>query len=76
MDGMIGIYHQNLSRDKKLGFHLFPGVQIKGVPRQLKKTSIPFFYGDLNGLRQIIKKEKIGIIKMEVARSEKPNVHF
>ena len=49
----------NLSRDKKLGFHLFPGVQIKGVPRQLKKTSIPFFYGDLNGLRQIIKKRKL-----------------
>ena len=66
----------NLSRDKKLGFHLFPGVQIKGVPRQLKKTSIPFFYGDLNQLKQIIKKEKIGIIKMEVARSEKPNINF
>ena len=66
----------NLSRDKKLGFHLFPGVKIKGVPRQLKKTSIPFFYGDLNELKQIIKKEKIGIIKMEVARSEKPNINF
>ena len=37
----------NLSKDKKLGFHLFPGVKIKGVPRQLRNTSIPFFYGDL-----------------------------
>ena len=59
-----------------MGFHLFPGVQIKGVPRQLKKASIPFFYGDLKELKQIIKKEKIGIIKMEVARSEKPNINF
>ena len=66
----------NLSKDKKLGFHLFPGVQIKGVPKQLRNTSIPFFYGDLKSLKKIVNKDKIGIIKMEVARSSKPNVKF
>ena len=66
----------NLSKDKKLGFHLFPGVQIKGVPKQLKNTSIPFFYSDLKSLKKIVNKEKIGIIKMEVARSSKPDLKF
>ena len=66
----------NLSKEKKLGFHLFPGVKIKGVPKELKNTAIPFFYGDLKNLKKIIKKEKIGIIKMEVARFNKPDVKF
>ena len=64
--------------DKKdnLKFHLLPNLEIKGVPKSLKNTSFPFKYGDINYLKKLILKKKIGIIKLEVCRNTKPNIKF
>jgi glutamate-1-semialdehyde aminotransferase len=54
--------------------HLFPGIEPIGVPSVLKGTAIPFEYGDLNMLEDLLKNNKgevAGII-MEPMRSEYP----
>ena len=48
----------------------------KGVPNALKKTSFPFEYGDIVGLKKLIKSKKIGIIKMEFCRNTEPDIKF
>ena len=53
-----------------------PNLEIKGVPKSLKNTSFPFKYGDINYLKKLILKKKIGIIKLEVCRNTKPNIKF
>ena len=66
----------NLGERKNLDGHLLPGLQPKGVPRGLKGTSIPFKYGDYKKLEEITSLHDIGVIKMEVCRSEAPNIDF
>ena len=66
----------NLSNNKKLDGHLLPGLEPKGVPRDLKGTVFPFKYNDFNELCDLIKREDIGIIKMEVERNETPKNNF
>tara|TARA_B100000700_G_scaffold331352_1_gene463394 strand:+ start:2434 stop:4464 length:2031 start_codon:yes stop_codon:yes gene_type:complete len=65
-----------LKEKDNLKFHLFPDMQPKGLPPELKNTSFPFLYGDFDGLKKLCEKENIGIIKMEVCRNTKPNVLF
>ena len=55
---------------------LLPDLQIKGVPKSLKNTSIPFLYNDFEGLKRIVNSKNIGIIKMEVMRNEPPKITF
>lgn len=66
----------NLKSKKNLDKHLLKGLTPLGVSRKLKDTSFPFNYGDIKGLKKLIYKKNIGIIKMEVCRSSKPNIAF
>ena len=66
----------NLGDDSTLDGHLLPGLDPKGVPRNLKGTVIPFSYNNFPELEQLIAKHEIGVIKMEVVRNEGPEDHF
>ena len=66
----------NLGKNKELDSHLLPGISPNGVPSKLNKTVFPFRYNDINALNNIICNNNIGIIKMEVERSEKPKDDF
>ena len=66
----------NISNKKNLSEHLMPGLSTKGVPKELKNLVFPFTYNNLEQLENIIKKNDVGIIKMEVARSERPKDNF
>lgn len=66
----------NLSSDDGLESHLLPGLGTKGVPQGLAGTIFPFNYNDFNQLESIVAKQNIGVIKMEVARSEEPENNF
>ena len=56
--------------------HLLPNLKTLGVPKKLKNSVFAFDYNNLNQLSKLIKKKKIGIIKMEVARNNLPNINF
>jgi len=66
----------NLGDDKSLDGHLLPGLEPKGVPRNLKGTVFPFGYNDYEGLEQLVKDQDIGVIKMEVSRNTGPQDGF
>ena len=66
----------NLENNKNLNEHLLPGLDTSGVPKDLKSTVFPFEYNDFEKLKKIVKKNNIGVIKMEVSRSENPNKAF
>jgi glutamate-1-semialdehyde 2,1-aminomutase len=63
-------------KDKELDNHLIPKLKPIGVPSVLKNTTFPFDYNNFPQLEKIVKKKKIGIIKMEVARNNQPNIKF
>jgi len=62
----------NLADDHNLDGHLLPGLEPKGVPRNLKGTVFPFRYNQFEELESLVKREVIGIVKMEVERNEPP----
>ncbi len=66
----------NLSEKDGLDGHLLPGLSPNGIPKNLAGTTIPFKYNDFNSLIKIIDSNDIGIIKMEVSRSDKPKDGF
>ena len=66
----------NIRSKKNLAHHLLGGLNVEGVPKILNKTIFPFRYNDFDGLKKIIKKNNIGIIKMEVIRNEQPKRDF
>lgn len=66
----------NLGNDKNLDGHLLPGLDPKGVPRNLKDSVFPFQYNDYEGLQELVEKEEIGVIKMEVVRNASPDDNF
>ena len=66
----------NLSDDKSLDGHLLPGLEPKGVPRNLKNTVFPFNYNRINELDSLVSKHDIGVIKMEVSRATGPEDNF
>ena len=66
----------NLADDKNLDGHLLPGLEPKGVPKNLRDTVYPFSYNNFSELEEIIKTHDIGIIKMEVSRNLEPNDGF
>jgi glutamate-1-semialdehyde aminotransferase len=57
-----------------LNEHLFPGIEPIGVPRALAGTSIPFPYGDLAALGQLLDDHRgeVAAVIMEPLRSELP----
>ena len=66
----------NLKNKNGLDKHLLPGLKPLGVPSVLKNTTHPFEYGNIEQLYNIINKFDLAAIKLEVARSDLPNVKF
>ncbi len=67
----------NLSDDDSLSGHLLPGLEPNGVPKALTGTSIPFQFNDLAQLTKIMENDdQIGVIYMEVQRSDPPAEGF
>jgi glutamate-1-semialdehyde 2,1-aminomutase len=63
----------NIKSKNNLNYHLNKGVDIDGVPKELKDTCFAFRYGDIKKLEFLLKNKKIGIIKMEVERNYHPS---
>ena len=59
---------------EELDSYLFPGIEPIGVPKALQGTAIPFEYGNLNMLEDLLKKNagEIACIIMEPMRTEIP----
>jgi glutamate-1-semialdehyde 2,1-aminomutase len=66
----------NLGNDSSLDGHLLPGLDPKGVPRNLKDTVFPFSYNNFIELENLVNNHEIGVIKMEVQRNEPPKDNF
>lgn len=68
----------NLSDDKSLDGQLLPGLEPRGVPAGLANSALPFTYGDIDGFKRLVDKNKgeIGVVIMEVARHQKVNLDF
>ena len=64
----------NLSDDASLDSHLFPGIEPTGVPQALQGTALPFPYGDLPALQELLQQHRgeVAAIIMEPLRSEEP----
>lgn len=64
----------NLAADASLNEHLFPGIEPIGVPRALEGTAIPFPFGKLAALGQLLDdyRGQIAAVIMEPLRSELP----
>jgi glutamate-1-semialdehyde 2,1-aminomutase len=64
----------NLTADASLSGHLFSGIEPIGVPRALAGTALPFEYGDLASLGELLDRERgeIAAVIMEPLRSELP----
>ncbi len=66
----------NLADDANLDGHLLPGLEPKGVPRNLKGTVFPFAYNNFDELESLVERQDIGVIKMEVSRNLGPEDGF
>jgi glutamate-1-semialdehyde 2,1-aminomutase len=66
----------NLGDDKSLDGHLLPGLEPKGVPRNLQGTVFPFNYNNFEELEALVNAKDIGVIKMEVVRNMGPEDNF
>lgn len=68
----------NLGDSMALDGHLLPGLEPKGVPRELAGTSVPFYYNDLASLDKALQKLKgnLAAVVMEPMRSEWPKDDF
>ena len=64
----------NLSAEANLNAHLFPGIEPIGVPQALAGTALPFAYGDLAALGQLLDDHRgqVAAVIMEPLRSELP----
>ncbi len=60
--------------EERLDSHLRPGIEPIGVPRMLEGTTIPFEYGDLQVLEDLLKthRNEVACIIMEPMRTEFP----
>ena len=67
----------NIGDTTKLDEQLLPGLKPSGVPRQLKNSSLPFFYNDIESLKKVVAENNdIGVIIMEPQRNEDPTDNF
>lgn len=59
---------------ERLAGHLFNGIEPIGVPRCLEGSALPFTYGDLDELENLLKENagELACIIMEPMRSEEP----
>lgn len=66
----------NLADHNGLDGHLLKGLEPNGVPRSLLGTAFPFKYNDFAELEELVNKNDIGVIKMEVMRNQAPLDNF
>ena len=68
----------NLGETDALNGHLLPGLQPKGVPRELKGTAVPFKYNDLASFEAALTKlgDNLACVVMEPMRSQLPKDDF
>ena len=66
----------NHNNGDDLSGHLIQGLNPNGVPKNLKNSVFPFNYNDYDELLNIVEKNNIGVIKMEVIRNFEPNNNF
>ncbi len=66
----------NLGDEQNLAGHLLPGLDPAGVPQNLKGTAYPFNYNNFQELQDLVDKQDIGVIKMEVSRNMGPQDNF
>jgi glutamate-1-semialdehyde aminotransferase len=64
----------NLAAEANLSSHLFPGIEPIGVPKALAGTALPFPYGDLAALGQLLDDHRgeVAAVMMEPLRSQEP----
>lgn len=73
-DWYLSVNHN--TSGENLNQHLLPGLDPNGVPQELKNTVYPFEYNNYEMLLNIINKNDIGVIKMEVVRNSYPEDNF
>jgi len=68
----------NLGESDALNGHLLPGLEPKGVPRELKGTAVPFKYNDLASFEAALAKlgDNLACVVMEPMRSQLPQDDF
>jgi glutamate-1-semialdehyde 2,1-aminomutase len=66
----------NLGENSNLDGHLLPGLEPRGVPRNLAGLTLPFTYNNLRELEELIANHPIGVVMMEVSRSTGPENGF
>ncbi|OJY91164.1 MAG: hypothetical protein BGP14_06470 [Sphingobacteriales bacterium 44-15] len=68
----------NLGETNALDGHLLPGLQPKGVPRELTGTAVPFRYNDWQSFEAAVNKlgDNCGVVVMEPMRSQFPENDF
>ena len=62
----------NLNNKNNLNKHLIKGISTKGVQKNLKNTCFTFEYNNFANFKEVIEKNNVGIVKMEVMRNFKP----
>jgi glutamate-1-semialdehyde 2,1-aminomutase len=68
----------NLGETDALNGHLLPGLEPKGVPRELKGTAVPFKYNDFTSFETALAKlgDNLACVVMEPMRSQLPQDDF
>jgi len=66
----------NLVDREGLDGHLLPGLDPKGVPKDLQGTVLPFSYNNFEELEALVAQHDVGAIKMEVVRNNGPENNF
>lgn len=65
----------NLGEKDALENHLLKGLEIGGIPKSLKGTTIPIRYNNFEDLDKLLD-DDIGVLKMEIVRNELPDTNY
>ena len=66
----------NIMNNKNLNNHLMKNISSDGVNKSLKRNIFPFNYNDYQSFLDVVEKNNIGIVFMEVSRNFKPKNRF
>jgi glutamate-1-semialdehyde aminotransferase/spore coat polysaccharide biosynthesis protein SpsF (cytidylyltransferase family) len=66
----------NISNSENLNSHLMKNLPIQGVQKSLKNSAFVFEYNNFNKLKEIVSRNNIGAVIMEVSRTEPPKNNF
>ena len=66
----------NLDNKENLDKQLLPGLDTMGVPKNLKGSTVPFYFNDIESVNSLLKYKDLGVIIMEPIRDIKPSKEF